>query len=152
METSNLKTLLRQMADITKGSDVGQFYESKANAAIDVQVIPCSEVLTAEEIDWIKSVLKPKKKECYKNALMLAQHLRCEYIEGQMFFCFGIDHAFNKVCGKYIDITKEFALGDDPTQTEYVAIGEYSYKEAAKVAIATGQFGNVFEYYSMRKA
>lgn len=149
MERSNLKTLLYQLASITKGSDAGRFYETKANAAIDVHVVRCSEVLTEQEIDWIKSVLIPKKKECYRNALLLAQRLGGEYIEGQMFFCFGIDHAFNKIRGKYIDITKEFALGEDPTQTEYISIGEYTPEEALKATMSSQRYGGVFEYYLM---
>lgn len=36
----------------------------------------------------------------------------------------------------------KFAPSDDPSRPEYEPIGEYSYKEAANVSIATGQVGN----------
>lgn len=151
MEESYLKNQLNQMAFITKESNAGRFYQAKADAATDISVVRCCDVLTQEELRWVRSILKPRMKECYRNALVLAQHFGCGYIEGQMLLYFGIDHAFNKIRGKYIDVTKEFALGEDPTKTEYVSIGEYSSDEATKVALKTRQYGNVFEYYFLTK-
>lgn len=148
---SQLITQLRQMAAITKGSNLGAFCENKANSAVDVRVVRCAEVLTPEEIHWVKTYLKPQRKQCYKNALLLAQHFDCQYVEGQMLSIIGIDHAFNKIRGSYIDVTKEFALGEDPSQTEYVALGEYTPQEASSVALSTQQYGNVFEHYYLTK-
>lgn len=48
-----------------------------------------------------------------------------QYVEGKTNAIIPIDHAFNRLGDKYIDITFEFALELDPTQYEYVAFGEY---------------------------
>ena len=102
---------LKKIAELTKGSNQGEFYSRKVESAKAVQVVSVKEVLTEPEIKWIKEVLKPKCKECYKNAMRFAMRFNCLYVEGQYEVCgFGTDHAFNKIGGKYVDITAEFAL------------------------------------------
>lgn len=146
MAESTLITQLKQMAAMLKNSNQGSFYQSKVDSAKDVKVVSCSEVLTKAQINHIKNVIKPQKRECYRNALLVAQYLGCEYCEGQMLLYFGIDHAFNKVGDKYIDVTKEFALEEKPEDSEYITIGEYSADEAMRVAVERGIYGDVFNY------
>ena len=134
---------LRQLATITEGSNMGDFYRYRLESAKVVKIVPCREVLTKDQISLIKKVIKPKKKECYKNALMMAKMMDCTYCEGMMYCYYGIDHAFNKVGDKYIDITKEFALGEDPT-AEYVVFGEYTPEDAHNAMVEKGCYGNVF--------
>lgn len=58
-----------------------------------------------------------------------------------------IDHAFNRVGNKYIDITFEFALGFlDPTQYEYVAFGEYPAGVIEEITDQTGYYGNIYRF------
>lgn len=45
------------MAAITKCTNTGNFHETKANRAADIQIARCSEFLTAQELDLINSVL-----------------------------------------------------------------------------------------------
>lgn len=73
-------------------------------------------------MDYIRQVIKPKPKECYRNS-----HLLCEAFPERILYCEGktnvpipIDHAFNKVGDAYIDITFEFALHENPSIYEYV--------------------------------
>ena len=42
------------------------------------------------------------------------------YVEGKTLAIIPIEHAFNRVGDKYVDITFELALNNDPTQYEYV--------------------------------
>lgn len=69
------------------------------------------------DMDYIRHVIKPKPKECYRNS-----HLLCEAFPERILYCEGktnvpipIDHAFNKVGDAYIDITFEFALHENPS-------------------------------------
>ena len=71
------------MATLTKGSNLGEFYETKVSDAKEVKVERMKDVLTEEQIRMIKR-LRIKKKECYKNSYMVADALGCEYVEGQL--------------------------------------------------------------------
>lgn len=73
----------------------------------------------------------------------------CIYVEGQYEVCgFGTDHAFNKIGGKYVDITAEFALKEkniNPAK-EYVSIAEYTNNEAMDCVLKMGYYDSVFNY------
>lgn len=140
---STLIEQLSQFADFTKGSNQGAFYRAKLDAAKDVKVEPLKSVLTKEQIDRI-SHLNFKPKECYRNAFLVAQALNCEYVEGQMLFYFGIDHAFNKIGNRYFDVTKELVLKENPSECEYISIGEYSWETAWNVFSEENCYTDVF--------
>ena len=70
-----------------------------------------------------------------------------QYVEGKTNVFIPIDHAFNRVGNKYIDITFEFALGFlDPTQYEYVAFGEYPAVVIEEITEQTGYYGNIYRF------
>jgi len=71
---------------------------------------------------------------------------RVRYVEGKTHTVIPIDHAFNRVGDKYIDITFEFALGLDPTQYEYVAFGEYPAGVIEEIANQTGYYGDIYRF------
>lgn len=72
---------------------------------------------------------------------------RVQYVEGKTNVFIPIDHAFNRVGNKYIDITFEFALGFlDPTQYEYVAFGEYPAGVIEEITDQTGYYGNIYRF------
>lgn len=107
------------------------------------------------DLEYIQHVLKPKQKECYRNA-----HLLCEAFPERIMYCEGkvnvpipIDHAFNKVGDAYIDITFEFALNENPSIYEYVTFGEYDAKTIRKAVLKTGYYGEVYRllYYQNLK-
>lgn len=140
---STLIEQLLQFVNLTKGSNQGAFYRAKLDAAKDVKVEPLKSVLTKEQIDKI-SHLRFKPKECYRNAFLVAQALNCEYVEGQMLFHFGIDHAFNKIGNRYFDVTKELVLKENPSKCEYISIGEYSWETAWSVFSELNYYTDVF--------
>lgn len=122
------------------------YFEELARVAICVKTVSINEVFSPEEIKIIRRVVKPERKQCYKNAHILTQLFpeRVKYVEGKVNSIIPIDHAFNKVGDKYIDITFEMALKDDPTQYEYVLFGEYDNETIESLAEETGYYG---EYY-----
>lgn len=69
-----------------------------------------------------------------------------QYVEGKTNVFISIDHAFNRVGNKYIDITFEFALGFNPTQYEYVAFGEYPAGVIEEITDQTGYYGNIYRF------
>lgn len=150
MADSTLLSQLKQMATLLKGSNQGDFFQSKVDAAKDIKVEPMADVLTKEQIAKIKR-LAIRKKECYRNAYIVAQALDCEYVEGQMLFYFGIDHAFNKIGDRYFDVTKEIALGESPADTEYISIGEWSWQETFDVIAEAGVYGDVYNQLYIKK-
>lgn len=118
-----------------------------------VEIVPMSEVFTAQEIAVIKKVIKPKQKECYKNAYQLSMLFsdKVRYCEGRMTIAnkiINIEHAWNKVGNKYIDITMELALGYDMTQykEEYVSLGDWDSKELFSISQKMGFYGGVYAF------
>lgn len=108
------------------------FHEKLVADAMPVQCVSVRDVFTAEEIRIIKRVLCPKKRQCYRNAALLTELFpdRAIYVEG-----FGwngiakVNHAFNRVGDKYIDITWEMALNEDVTPMPYVSLIEATRDE-----------------------
>lgn len=103
------------------------YYERMAADAKPVQCVSVKDVFTREEIRIIKKVLRPKARQCYRNAALLTELFpgRVKYVEG-----FGwnkilkIEHAFNRVGDKYIDITWEMVLKENVTENPYVSLIE----------------------------
>jgi hypothetical protein len=46
-----------------------------------------------------------------------------------------IEHAFNKVDGKYVDITIELALEDDPTNDPHAVYGDFDTDTVRKILL-----------------
>lgn len=131
------------------------YFQDLLKAAKPVEVVRAADVLLDYELEYIQHVLKPKQKECYRNA-----HLLCEAFPERIMYCEGkvnvpipIDHAFNKVGDAYIDITFEFALNENPSIYEYVTFGEYDAKTIRKAVLKTGYYGEVYRllYYQNLK-
>ena len=145
---------LKKIAELTKGSNQGEFYARKVESAKAIQVVSVKEVLTERDIKWIKEVLRPKCKECYKNAMRFAMQFNCLYVEGQYEVCgFGTDHAFNKIGGKYVDITAEFALQEKniTPAKEYLSIAEYTNHDAMDYVLKMGCYDSVFNFKYMEE-
>jgi hypothetical protein len=108
-----------------------EFYRQMLKDAKPIEITRLSEVFTADEIKAIKRFVNPKPKECFRNATLFAHiYPEVKYVEGKFTVCgtFGTEHAWNKVGDKYVDITMELALDRDPTEEEYMALGEYDQK------------------------
>ena len=143
---------LKQIATLLNGKQ-REAYEEMITDAKVVEIVPMSEVFTAQEIEVIKKVVKPKQHECYKNAYQLAMLFsdKVRYCEGKMTVAnklVGIEHAWNKVGNKYIDITMELVLGHDMTQygEEYVSLGDWGSKELLDISQRMGFYGGVYGF------
>lgn len=114
-----------------------------------VEVVPAADVFNEREIELIRRVVRPEVKGCYRNAHLLTLLFpdRVRYVEGKTHTVIPIDHAFNRVGDKYIDITFEFALELlDLTQYEYVAFGEYPAGVIEEIANKTGYYGDIYRF------
>lgn len=143
-------TFLTQYKFIASHTDGFQkeFYEKMVKDAKPVKITPLNEVFTEDEIKIIKQRVRPKKKQCYKNAYHMCSETGFDdilYCEGFMStFGIPIEHAFNKVGDVYVDITMELALKESPSNTEYIVLGEYDENVALRAMAVEGYYGNVY--------
>ena len=148
MEAKNiLIEELKAFAEICKESRQGEFYAQMIKDAKPIKVVPLAEVFTAREIEHIKNIVHPQAKECYKNAALVAWLLpQAKYVEGKMTCCksLGIEHAFNKVGDKYVDVTMELALNRVPDEEEYISLGEWEGGEILDAFEKTGCYGDMY--------
>jgi hypothetical protein len=68
-------------------------------------------------------------------------------------FGLGIDHAWNKIGDKYVDITMQMALDrtEEIKTTEYLLYGDYDFLTINKVMVKTHYFGDIYRTISMEK-
>lgn len=144
---------LKAWVDLTDGRQK-RYFAKQLSDAHPVSVLPLNDVLTKAQISKVKKLAKPKVKQCYKNATLIAEVLHdigCGYVEGKM-DCHGvgIDHAWNYIerNGKfvYFDATMELALMRDPSKVEYLALHEYTLNDVQSVIFETGYYGDVYSY------
>lgn len=126
---------LRQVATLTQW-DKGQqaFFDQQLADAKEIKMSKLSDVFTPREINLIKNIVRPQKNQCYRNSALMAELFpdRCKYVEGFGYSLFNIDHAWNKVGDKYVDVTWELVLKEDTTKRVYVALIEASAEEIVK--------------------
>lgn len=60
------------------------YFQDLLNAAKPVKIVPAADVLEDYELDYIRHVIKPKPKECYRNS-----HLLCEAFPERILYCEG---------------------------------------------------------------
>lgn len=125
-----------------------KYFADTIDVAKRVEVVPAADVFNEREIELIRRVVRPEVKGCYRNAHLLTLLFpdRVRYVEGKVHTVIPIDHAFNKVGEKYVDITFEFALNENQTQWEYVAFGEYTADVIQTIVKQTGYYGEIYRY------
>lgn len=132
-----------------------QYFTDTIAVAKRVEVVKAADVFDEREIELIRRTVRPVVKECYKNAHLLTLLFpdRVQYVEGKTNVFIPIDHAFNRVGNKYIDITFEFALNENPSIYEYVTFGEYDANAIRKAVLETGYYGEIYKwlYYQSKK-
>lgn len=124
-----------------------QYFVDTIDVAKRVEVVRAADVFNDYELEIIRGVLKPQPQQCYRNAHLLCQLFpeRVRYCEGKTHTLIPIDHAFNRVGDKYVDITFEFALNDaELTEYEYVVFGEYDLQTIDRITEATGYYGDIY--------
>ena len=137
-----------------------ELYQQKVKDAESVDIVPLSEVFTPEEIADIKKRVHPQPKMCYENAWKLCDRFeyegnhKIEYCEGYLNMRgFPIDHAFNKVDDKYVDITIELALGRNVAEEgdTYITLGTYNTDEVRKILLQNGFYGDIYNTIFLNK-
>lgn len=124
-----------------------QYFTDTIAVAKRVEVVKAADVFDEREIELIRRTVCQAVKECYKNAHLLTLLFpdRVQYVEGKTNVFIPIDHAFNRVGDKYVDITFEFALNDaELTEYEYVVFGEYDLQTIERITEATGFYGDIY--------
>lgn len=140
-------SFIEKLSMITDGYQK-QFYEKMLS---DAKIVKCTSVyniLTENEIKKIKGRVRPVVKECYKNSYLLTKYgiiPETSYCEGYMnYMGIPIEHAFNKVGDKYIDITAELVLERDVDGDEYVVFGEYTKEDVLDIMLEINHYGGIY--------
>lgn len=148
---AGIKQMLEFFAQNMSGVQA-ELFKQKAEDADSIDIVPLNEVFTEQEIQEIKRRLRPQPKMCYENAYKLMDRFsydsnhEIEYVEGYINMKgFPIEHAFNKVDGKYVDVTIELALGKDPTEDTYVKIGEFDLDTVREILLQNQFYGQIYE-------
>ena len=137
-----------------------KLYKQKIKDANSVDIVPLSEVFSEEEIKEIKYRIHPQPKCCYENAWKLCDRFeyegnhKIEYCEGYLNMKgLPIDHAFNKVDDKYVDVTIELALGRDIAKENdtYITIGEYDTNKVREILLQNGFYGEIYNTIFLNK-
>ena len=154
---AGIKQMLEFFAQNMSGVQA-ELFKQKAEDADSIDIVPLNEVFTEQEIQEIKRRLRPQPKMCYENAYKLMDRFsydsnhEIEYVEGYINMKgFPIEHAFNKVDGKYVDVTIELALGKDPTEDTYVKIGEFDLDAVREILLQNQYYGQIYETIFLNK-
>ena len=141
---------IRQIASMTSGRQK-EFFTFKLEHAKEVAPVSIRDVFTAEEIERIKREVRPKIKQCFRNATLMAQYFPdVVYVEGELGIAgvVGTEHAFNRKSDKYFDVTIEIGLGSDVTKESYVSILEEDDKNAlTRFIMDTKTYDAYIPYY-----
>ena len=142
---SEIIDYFNQIRDITTGKQ-RLFWDWKAQNAKSINIVNISEI--RKEYPEIDDYLNNKhtkivQKECYKNAGQLTLAISgVTYIEGEIsYHGIPIEHAWNKIDGKYFDITKDILFPDKSIYNEYVGIIELNDKEFRNYILSTRTWG-----------
>lgn len=154
---AGIKQMLEFFAQNMSGVQA-ELFKQKAEDADSIDIVPLNEVFTEQEIQEIKKRVRPQPKMCYENAYKLMDRFsydsnhEIEYVEGYINMKgFPIEHAFNKVDGKYVDITIELALGKDPLEDTYVKIGEFDLDTVREILLQNEFYGQIYETIFLNK-
>jgi hypothetical protein len=140
-------TEVEQLRSISSGRQK-EYFTVLSKIIREIKVSKLSSVFTLEQIDEIKRVVNPQQKQCYKNAQTFAllfkqvHYSECRLDVEQIL---SVDHAINKVGDKYVDITLELCLGENPEECRYTLIKDFDDNDVIKVQQATQSYANVYE-------
>lgn len=153
----NILDMLSLFANNSSGVQ-RDLFRQKIKDANSVDVVTINEVFSKDEIKEIKRYIRPKPKCCYENAWKLCDRFSFNTNKHDIKYCEGyinfnglpIEHAFNLVDGKYIDITTELALNNKIENT-YVVIGEYTTDEVRRILLQNEYYGDIYNTIFLNK-
>ena len=144
-QENTIMQYLQHLSELTKGARGGEVYQQALQKAQTVKVISTADAvgkLNAKKVEWLDIQLKA----CYRNALLTAIALECDYVEGYMAYekyAVPFEHAWCYKDGKYFDPTADFALKTKESRT-YVQLVRVNYAEALAISRKVGYTGNIF--------
>ena len=130
---SQIINYFKQFAKMTSGNQK-DFWDWKLENAQVLTHVKTDEIRDQyPEIDeWIKNnKVNIVQKQCFRNAGQLCINVDgVDYVEGEILYHgIPIEHAWNKIDGKYFDITKDILFPHNSDYAEYVKIIELDVKE-----------------------
>ena len=145
---------LKGWVEITCGKQK-EFYQQQLKDAKPIEVSSIYDVFSPKEVKAIIKKLKPKAKQCYRNASLLCKEFafdkvhNVKYVEGKYtaLGAISLDHAFNIVDGHFVDITMELAIGktiEDIKKETYVSLLECNANDLMQYELKSGVYGNVY--------
>lgn len=158
MKTAIKTNLIEDILSIVTLASVNQkkYYRDLLDAAEPVKMVSIKDVFSRKEIYMIKRLVRPKKKICYRNAHLLTTLFpdKVKYVDGRVSVTdigIPIDHAFNRVGDKYVDITFEMVWNEDTTKYEYIKFGEYDLEQVEEIAEHSGIWGECYKFQWMKE-
>jgi len=154
---SELIDYMKQVAGMFKEQRQSDYWQWKVDNAKELKHVSTSEI--REKYPQIDAYLKNSRhnvvqKECYKNAGQLCTNVEgVSYVEGEIsYHGIPIEHAWNKIDGKYFDITKDVLFSKNSDYAEYVALIELDFKEYSRMILKHKHWGGfVHEKYVEEK-
>lgn len=155
MKNNCIVSEIQALAQLGFTSRQKAYYEQMAKDIRPIRCVPLKDVFTPDGIRMIKKIVKPQRNRCYRNAAVLTGLFpdKVKYVEGYAYNSelIPIEHAFNKVGDKYVDITFELVLHIDVTKEEYATLIEADKKELLEYLNDTKTYGNYYQYRFKRE-
>lgn len=152
----SIQQFVKMCANVCSGFQQA-YFEQKAQDMDSIECVPLSDIFAKSEIKQIKQRVRPKQNECYSNAFHFCTQSgisghELKYVEGYTTVAgIPIEHAWNKVDDKYIDITLELVLKKNVSEEDYVILGEWDADTALRYMAEKGTYGGVYEAQFMKK-
>lgn len=140
-------TEVEQFRSISSGLQ-RKYFSVLSSIIKEIRVSKLADVFTKDQIDEIRRKVNPQPKQCYRNAQIFASLFnRVQYSECRLDVenVLSVDHAINKVGDKYVDITLELCLKENPEDRVYILIKDFDFDIVRKVQQETQAYSNVYE-------
>lgn len=156
MEKNPIMAYLEALTKLPGNNSTTEVFKDLYQNTHLIKITPLKEVFTPKQIELIRLMVTPKPKQCYRNAALLAAYGKfhalgdmgdIKYVEGYMYNIITMEHAFNKIGDKYIDITLELALEENPAEF-YASSMELSGETVINQGLQQGYWGSYcYEFY-----
>ena len=138
---SELQQHLKTLTDMTSGKQKDYYeWQHKNSKSVEISAIDSFPKYTKELLHNQESQIK----QCYRNAALVAISVpEAKYVEGYVsLHGIPIEHAWNKIGDKYVDITAEKALGGKADFKEYLSVLDLDGEKTMQLMHKTGEYGS----------